>query len=198
MYRSFKKVARKVKSNSDSEIIDLLWSRSDDALSKLKEIYGSLCRHVAGNVLLNAEDVEECVNDTYLAVWNAIPPDRPQKLSSYICKITKNLALKKLRYNTALKRNPAMNVSMTEAEDFIFADTDLEKAALNKEVIIHINTFLKKLSFNERNIFLRKYFVGDSIAQISELFSFSESKVKTSLHRTKNKLSDYLVKKGLD
>jgi len=187
-----------VKDNNDIDIIKLFESRNDDAISTLKEKYGSLCRHVAGNVLTNSEDIEECVNDTYLAVWNTIPPEKPVKLSSYICKIVKNTALKKLRYNTASKRNSDMEVPLTETEDFISSGSEIEAQLENKETVTYINSFLKGLRFNDRNIFIRRYILGDSIAQISGMFNFSESKVKVSLHRTKNKLKEYLVKKGIE
>ncbi|MCL2627712.1 MAG: sigma-70 family RNA polymerase sigma factor [Oscillospiraceae bacterium] len=191
-------VVRAVKGNNDSDIIDLLWSRSDDALIKLKEKYGSLCRHVAGNILSCDEDIEECINDTYLAVWNNVPPEKPQKLSSYICKIARNISLKKFRYNTSSKRSVDMNIPLSEVEDFILSDVGVEAALQNKETITHINSFLRSLSFNDRNIFLRKYVLGDGVAQISQMFSFTESKVKVSLHRTRNKLKDYLIKRGIE
>jgi RNA polymerase sigma-70 factor (ECF subfamily) len=183
---------------TDSAIIDLFYERSEKAITEAKQKYYSLCRHIAKNILLYDEDVDECINDAFLAVWNAIPPERPDKLSAFVCKITKNIALNKYDYITSQKRNPNMAVSMTELEDCLYFYNDTATIVENREIITHINTFLRKISFDDRNIFLRKYFFGDSLIQISTTFKFSESKVKSSLHRTKNKLKSYLEKKGVE
>jgi RNA polymerase sigma-70 factor (ECF subfamily) len=179
------------------DITDLLWERSDDAIPALAAQYGGLCRHVVGNVLSSREDTDECINDVYLAVWNTIPPERPLKLSAFICKIARNLALKKYRYNTCAIRDSANSVPITEIEEYISHGADVAASLESAETIAQINDFLRGLSFNERNMFLRKYIIGDSIAQISAMFGFSEGKVKTSLHRTKSKLKAYLIKKGV-
>jgi len=182
---------------NDFEIIGLFESRSEDGISQAEKKYGNLCRHVAGSALSCYEDIDECVNDTWLAVWNAIPPQKPDKLSAFICKITKNLALKKYHHITTQRRNPNMAVSMTELQDCLPCNVSLESKIEDKETISHINDFLRRISFNDRNVFLRRYFIGDSIAQISKMFKFSESKVKSSLHRTRSKLKNYLIKKGV-
>jgi RNA polymerase sigma-70 factor (ECF subfamily) len=189
----------------DSGIVELFFERSESAISETEQKYGNLCRHIAESVLSCNEDIDECVNDALLAVWNAIPPEKPEKLSAFICKIVRNIALNKYDYITSQRRNPNMEVSMTELEDCVFisnsnrGNSDNVTAIVeNREIIAHINAFLRRISFDDRNIFLRKYFFGDSLAQISETFGFSESKTKSSLHRTRNKLKNHLTKKGVE
>ncbi|MCL2634903.1 MAG: sigma-70 family RNA polymerase sigma factor [Oscillospiraceae bacterium] len=183
---------------NDTDIIDLFCRRSESAVSQIEQKYGNLCRHVAKGVLSNNEDIDECVNDALFAVWNAIPPEKPEKLSAFICKITRNIALDKFDYITSKRRNPNMKVSMTELEDCLFQSNDVNSTVENREIISHVNAFLRRLSFDDRNVFLRKYFFGDSLAEIGKTFKFSESKVKSSLHRTRNKLKTYLIKKGVE
>jgi len=181
---------------SDAEIIVSFRARTEEAILETQKKYDKLCRHVVGNVLSCSEDIDEVINDAYLALWNSPPPESSEDLSPYLCKIAKNLALKKLRYNISQKRNSNMSVSLDDT-DFNTAD-DFVTALEGKETARHINNFLQKTKFTDRNIFLRKYFVGDSIEQISVTFGFSQSKVKSSLHRTRNKLREYLIKKGIE
>jgi RNA polymerase sigma-70 factor (ECF subfamily) len=181
----------------DADIIDLFERRSEEAISETQKKYGGLCRHIATNALSCNEDVDECMNDVYLAVWNAIPPESPDKLSSFICKITRNLSLKKYQYNVSQRRNHNMKISMTELQDCLPNNSDIVSDIENREINKHISDFLRMLNFNDRNIFLRKYFIGDSVSHISAMFQFSESKVKSSLHRTRGKLRNYLIKKGV-
>jgi len=187
----------KNKKMNDNQIIALFFERDESAIAQFEKKYGNLCRHIAKGILTCNEDIDECVNDALLAVWNAIPPETPEKLSAFICKITRNIALNKYDYITSQRRNPNMAVSITELEDCIFSSNDVTVTVENRETIAHVNTFLRRINFDDRNIFLRKYFFGDSLAQISTTFKFSESKVKSSLHRTKTKLKTYLIKQGV-
>jgi RNA polymerase sigma-70 factor (ECF subfamily) len=183
---------------TDREIIGLFQARSEKAICETQNKYGNLCRHIAGNILSRNEDVDECINDVMLAVWNRIPPDSPDRFSAFVCKVTRNTALNKYDYITSDKRNPNMTLSMTELENYIPQSGGVDSAVENREVISHINAFLRRISFDDRNIFLRRFFFGDSLSHICTTFSFSESKVKSSLHRTKNKLKSYLTKKGIE
>jgi RNA polymerase sigma-70 factor (ECF subfamily) len=182
---------------TDIQIIDLFGARSEEAISETEKKYGNLCRHIAKGVLSCEQDVDECVNDTLLAIWNTIPPENPDKLSAFICKVARNIALNKYDYISCGRRNPNTTVSMTELEDCLPDTDDVSSAVENREVIAHINDFLRRISFNDRNIFMRKYYFGDSLAHIARTFGFSESKVKSSLHRTRNKMKIYLTKKGI-
>jgi RNA polymerase sigma-70 factor (ECF subfamily) len=182
----------------DSEIISRFAARDEQAIRETSAKFGGLCRHIAANVLSSREDVDECLNDTWLAAWNTIPPAQPESLSAYLGKTVRNLALKKAEYNSSQKRGGAnAAVSMTELEDFLPHGVDLADEVEARETAKYVSGFLRTLSFADRNVFLRKYFVGDSLAQIGELFGFSESKVKSSLHRTRSKLKKELIKKGV-
>lgn len=182
----------------DSRIIDLYWERSENAIQETDIKYGKLCLHLAKNILLNFEEAEECVNDTYFGAWNAMPPAKPKVLCAFITRITRNLALKKIEYSTAQKRNPEVVVSLTELDDCI---SDIENVERQYEVEVlarHISDFLRAQTYVSRNVFIRRYWFYDSICDIASRFSMSESKVKSMLFRTRNKLKTYLVKEGFD
>ncbi len=182
----------------DNGIIDLFWKRSEQAIRETEIKYGKLCVHLAKNILLNVEDAEECVNDTYLGAWNAMPPARPSVLCAFIMRITRNFALKKIEYNTAQKRNPEVEVSLTELDDCISGIENVEHQYEAKVLAEHISDFLRVQDFESRNVFIRRYWFYDSICDIAARFSMSESKVKSLLFRTRNKLKTHLVKEGFD
>ena len=146
--------------------------------------------------MLNHEDAEECVNDTYFGAWNAIPPARPKVLCAFITRITRNLALKKIEYNTAQKRNPEVEVSLTELDDCISGVENVEQQYEAEILAKHISEFLRSQDYESRNVFIRRYWFYDSICDIAALFFMSESKVKSMLFRTRNKLKTHLIKEG--
>ena len=180
----------------DYKIIELYWERSEMAIAETQNKYGNLCRYISCNILSDREDADECVNDTYLTLWNTIPPQRPNLFSAYIGKITRNLALKKFEYNTAQKRNPEAVVSLSELEDCISGhEMPHEDEIMFKN---KLNTFLRSLDYEARNVFLRRYWFFDSVKEIAERFDISESKTASMLMRTRNKLRDYLVTEGFE
>lgn len=181
----------------DSQIIDLYWKRSDRAIKETDKKYGRLCLYVAKNILANIEDAKEVVSDTYLGTWNAIPPARPNVLSAFLCRITKNIALTKYDYNTAKKRNPEVLKSLSELDEIVSGIEDPQQQYEAIELARIINDFLKLLDYERRNIFLRRYWYYDSISSIASRFSMSESKVKSMLFRTRNKLKVYLFQEGV-
>ncbi len=181
----------------DFEIVELYFSRDEKAIKETDIRYGRLCFSVAANILGNDEDSEECVNDTYLSVWNAIPPTRPKNFAAFICKITRHLSLKKLDYNKAQKRTPTAIVSFNEFED-ILPDNTIIADIGNQEIGKMISTFLHTKSPVVRTVFVRKYWFFDSISDIAEKYSFTESKVKSMLYHTRNELRDYLRKEGVE
>jgi len=181
----------------DNGIINLYWQRSEQAIKETEIKYGKLCMHLARNILLSFEDAEECVNDTYLGAWNAIPPEKPNVLCAFITRITKNLALKKIEYNTAQKRNPEVEVSLTELDDCISGVENVEHQYEVQVLAKCISDFLRVQNYESRNVFIRRYWFYDSICDIATRFSMSESKVKSMLFRTRNKLKIYLVKEGI-
>ena len=177
----------------DSRIIMLFWQRSEDAIAAVQQKYGRYCYSIAYQILSNNEDAEECVNDTYIGAWNAIPPHRPEKLSVFLGKITRNLSLKKWRVRNAAKRGGGETVlALHELEECISSGNNIE-AYLNAEELAEIiNAFLGGLAVTERRVFLCRYWYFDSISDISVRFGFTQSKVKMMLKRTREKLLKYL------
>lgn len=176
----------------DTHIIKLFFDRNENAIKETEKKYGRLCRNVARNILANDEDVIECENDTYLSLWNSIPPDKPANLTAFLCKVTRNIALKKYAYNNAAKRSHELTLSIHELEDALGYNNDLSE----KELTEIINNFLDDLKQDERNVFIRRYFFFDSVKNIATRYSFSESKVKSMLFNTRNKLREYLKEEG--
>lgn len=183
---------------TDNEIVELYWQRSETAIKETEIKYGKLCRHIAMNILKNSEDADECVNDTYLGAWNAIPPQKPTVFSAYLCRITRNIALKKYGYSNAKKRSMQVEISLTELEDCVFGAKDIPYQFEAEHVAEVISDFLRTLSYENRNVFMRRYWFYDSISDISSRFAISESKVKSMLFRTRSKLKDYLMKEGIE
>ena len=179
----------------DQAIIRLFLDRSGDAIEKLSRKYGRLLHGIAANFLSDSRDIQECVNDTYLAVWNTIPPENPNPLSSYICRILRNIALKRRRSNTAQCRNNAYERSLDELAECI-PDTALEDAIRSRELGRSINRFLDTLPKESRIIFLRRYWFGDSVKNIAALTGIKENAVSVRLSRTRNALAQHLNKEG--
>ncbi len=180
----------------DIRIIELFFERNETALEETTRKYGQLCHSVAHNVLGNHADAEECTNDTYLALWNSIPPERPNSLKAFICKIARNLALKRLEYNTAAKRASNCVLSLNELDETIPDDSYAEDIA-DAELGEMIGTFLRSEKECARNVFIRRYYCYDSVSEIAGLYGFSESKVKSMLFHTRNRLKNYLTERGV-
>ena len=181
----------------DGKIIDLFWQRDESAIDETRRKYGKLCYSVAFNILGDSRDSEEAVNDTYLGVWNAIPPHKPVIFSSFITRITRNISLKIWRYKYAEKRGCNVVASLEELGDCIPADSSIDDEIDVKELSVHIDAFLRTLKENERVVFLRRYWFCDSIADIAKRFGASEGKIKMQLCRTRQKLREYLDKEGI-
>ena len=182
----------------DEKIIKLYFERDETALTKTAEKYGSYCYTIAFNVLGNEEDSRETVNDTYLETWNSIPPHRPSVLSAFIGKITRRLAISKWRKRTAEKRGGnEYELSLDELSECIADKSNTEKKLEDKEITALINKFLKELPETQRNVFICRYWYMDSVSSIAKEFRFSESKVKSMLMRTRQKLKQRLTEEGL-
>lgn len=183
---------------TDEKIIELYFNRDEQAIRETQIKYGNLCFKVAMNILNVAEDAEEAVNDTYLGVWNSIPPQRPNVFSAFLIKITRNLSLKKLRFKTAQKRgNGEATLSYDELSECIPDGQNILSTVEENELARVISDFLRALPEAERRIFICRYFYCDSIEEISKRFCFGESKVKMKLMRTRNKLRTHLTERGL-
>lgn len=181
----------------DLEIIELYFSRDEEAIKQTDMKYGKLCHSIANNILNNEQDSEECVNDTYVGVWNAIPPVRPNNLMAFVCKITRNLSLKRLEAQARQKRSQAILVSFDELAE-ILSDESITDGVSDENIGSLISDFLQNEKEDVRNVFIRKYFFFDSIGDIAKRYAFTESKVKNMLYHTRMKLKDFLIKEGIE
>ena len=178
----------------DQQIIGLLFQRSETAIFVLQQKFGGLCRSIISNILPDSRDVEECASDTYLRVWNSIPPQCPDRLDSYIARIARNVALDRYDYNTASMRHTGLTLAYEELAMFLPSREDQTDGV---EFRTFINRFLKGLPKPARMMFVRRYWYGESIAQIAVAFECGEEKVKSSLFRTRNKLRQAMIKEGI-
>jgi RNA polymerase sigma-70 factor (ECF subfamily) len=179
----------------DKILITLLWARNSDALKLLDRKFGSRLLSTAWNILNNPMDAEETVNDTYLAVWNTIPPQKPDPLSAFIYRICRNLALKRYRDNTARKRDTSYVLSLEELSGCIpgpCLEDDFDARELGRQ----IDNFLDTLSSENRSLFLRRYWFGDSVRDLAKAFGLSQNAASVRLSRIRNQLKDYLMKEG--
>ena len=179
----------------DRAIVALYWKRAETAILETKKQYGRLLLSISRGILRNEEDAEECENDTYLRAWDTIPPKRPEKLSAFLAKITRNLSLDRYDAKHAAKRGGGEVPLLLDELAEVVADekafpTDTEGLS---EVL---NAFLGRLKPDARTIFLRRYWFGDSVQEISARSGFGESKIKMSLLRTRQSLQEALEKEG--
>ncbi len=182
----------------DKKIIELFYERSEQAITELSKKYGSLCEKVANNILNNRLDAEECINDAYLGAWNSIPPHNPDSLVSYLCRIVRNLALKKYHENVALKRNSIYDTSLDELEEILPSSLSADGELEAKEVSKTIDRFLETLDRQSRIMFIRRYWYADSIEIIAENFKSSKNYVSVKLLRIRKALKKYLIKEGIE
>ena len=181
----------------DQEIIYLFFERSEQAINELIKKYGAAIRNVASNILKDAQDAEEAVSDTYLTVWNRIPPTKPKYLGAYSCRIARNLSLKRFYANTAEKRNSYYDVALDELEETIPALSTVESTYEAKELTGYLNQFLKDLSSEDRYLFLRRYWYGDMVSDIAENLNITPHKASVRLFRLRQKLQEFLKKEGM-
>lgn len=183
----------------DSKIVQLYWDRNEQAIPATSEKYGSYCVSIAKNILGNKEDAEECVNDTYMNAWNAMPPHRPNLLSIFLGKITRNLSLNRYKRNTADKRGGGEAAVVLDELIGIVSDTDsVEQEVDRKELVNAINSFLDALSPNKRSIFICRYWYFDSVFDIALRFGMTENNVSVTLSRLRLKLHNYLSERGFE
>ena len=181
----------------DSLIIELFNERSEQAIIELTDKYGRSARHTAANILSSEADVEECMNDTNLAVWNSIPPQKPDNLKAYYTAVARNTALTRYRSNTAQKRNSIYDTALDELEDCLAAKDDPSAELDAKELASAINAFLKKLSKEDRQMFVCRYWLADSIDDIAAKLHSKSSRISVRLFRIRERLKTYLIKEGL-
>jgi len=182
----------------DKVIIQLFNDRSEMAIHRTSEKYGSYLMKICMNVLNNREESEECTNDTYFTAWNQIPPDRPRRFLPYLGRIAKNSALNRYDYLKAAKRNRHFDVVLSELEYCITDVNQTEDYILEKELAGAISQYLRTLDENSRKIFIRRYWYSDSVREIGKMFGISQSNTKVILHRTRKNMKIYLEKEGYD
>ncbi len=181
----------------DNKIIELFFARSEQALAELSAKYGRLIFGIAKNILGDEEDARECENDTYLGAWRTIPPERPNPLSAYVCRIARNLSLKKYRSKKAQKRDCAFDLSMEELGDCLAAPS-IEETWSARELGQAIGRFLDTQNRESRTMFMRRYWFCDSIKEIAQRFAISENNASVKLSRIRVSLKKYLQKEGFD
>ena len=182
---------------TDEEIIDLFFERSEQAISELAEKHGNAVKRVAFNILGDLEDTKECVNDTWLGAWNSIPPHRPAPLRTYVCRIARNLATKKYHANFAQKRNSQYDVALDELAECIPDSNSVEDYVEADELAAIIDRFLDTLSYEDKFLFMRRYWFADSLADAAEMAGMSYNTAAVHLYRVKEKLKKQLIKEGV-
>ena len=181
---------------NDNEIIDLFFKRDEKAITALSQKHGRLFRKIANNILNNDADAEECLNDAYLAVWNTIPPQKPNALSSFAGRIVRNIATTRFHHLSAEKRNSFYDAALDELLDCIPStetadgdDTEILSAALND--------FLGTLSDEDCTIFMKRYWYSESVADISDEYEQTPHYISVKLYRIREKLRKFLEKRGI-
>jgi len=181
----------------DIKIIELFNLRDEQAISETDIKYGRSCRRMARDILSDREEAEECVDDTYLALWNAIPPQYPRNYPAYVFRILRNLGLNRLRQCHAQKRGGGeLPLALHELEAVLSSTNTPERAYEAKELVREINRFLAALSPDERAIFLSRYWLLLPTGEIAKRLGFSPSKVRTTLHRSRKRLHQHLSMEG--
>lgn len=179
---------------TDKEIVGLYLSRDESAISETKTAYGRLLQSIAFNILHNTQDAEECENEACLKAWNSIPPNKPQRLCAYLCKVARRLALDRYDYNTAAKRSGS--IPLDELEDCIASVCTAEDRLTAVALGELLNKFLEQHDRDTRVIFMRRFWFGESIAEIAQHLHATESMVKSRISRTLKKLKTFLEKEG--
>lgn len=179
----------------DKQIIKLLFARAENAINELSARFGKQLHRIAYNILGNPSDAEECTNDTYFALWNAIPPVSPDPLAPYVYRTGRNTALKRLHRESAQKRNSRYDVSLEELNGCLPGE-DMEQVIDARELGRAIDKFLEKQTKLGRYIFVRRYWYGDSIGGIANVLDMKENAVSVRLNRMRKSLKMYLKKEG--
>ncbi|MBP7187817.1 MAG: sigma-70 family RNA polymerase sigma factor [Ruminococcus sp.] len=180
----------------DASIIKLLFERNEQAVKEMKANYENLCYYIAGNILSQKEDQEECVNSAYMDVWSSIPPNKPDNLKTYLCKLVKNCALNRKKYNTAAKRNPDFSVSLDELAECIPDGKSVEERISDQQLGKAISAFLRTQPEKYRKVFVRRYWYSESVEDIAAFYDMNAKTVATYLFRVRKKLKAFLQKEG--
>ena len=178
----------------DKRIVDLYWMRSESAICETDKKYGKYCRYIAERILESEEDAREVQNDTYLQVWNTVPPERPTSLRAYLGAICRNLSLNRYEARHAQKRGGEVSLALDELAEFIASRE--EQDDINERLCELLDSFLATLPKRTRRVFLRRYWYASSISEIAKDYGMSENNVTVLLHRTRKTLAQLLQKEG--
>lgn len=182
----------------DQQIVDLYWRRDADAIGETASKYGGYCRTIAQNILSDRQDAEECLNDTWMGAWNAMPPHRPSRLGLFLGKITRNLAWDTVRARTARKRGGgACTAALEELGECVPSVPGADREVEDRELERMVDRFLHTLPERDCSVFLRRYWYVEPVERIAARYGMKENTVKTSLFRTRRKLRTYLEKEGI-
>ena len=182
----------------DEGILALYRDRREQALLETQAKYGRLCTRVADGILTDARDTEECVNDTYLHAWNAIPPEWPARLGAWLARVTRNLALSRLRSRTAQKRGGSeLPVLLDELSECLPGGEDPQQQIEGRELAAYIDRFLEGLKKEERDLFVARYFFAATLPELQECTHWSSGRISSMLQRTRKKMKHYLLEEGL-
>lgn len=181
----------------DAQIIALYWSRDGEAIRQTDEKYGAYCFTIAQRIVQSHEDSEECVNDTWLRAWNAMPPERPDYLKLFLAAITRNLSLDRLKERKTAKRvGGAAALALDELSECVSGSPEVEDAVIAKELSESVGRFLDTLPPETRKLFLRRYFFLESAEEIAQMYAMRPGTVTVALHRTRKKLREHLKREG--
>ena len=182
----------------DNAIVDLYWSRSEDAISETERKYGAYCRQVSWNILRSAQDAEECVNDTWLRAWNAMPSHRPARLQAFLAKLTRNLSLDRWEKAHAEKRGGGRTgLLLSELSECIPDPDTLEKILDDRAISAAIARWLRQQNPRQRVAFVRRYFYAESLTLVARRIGMTEGGTKSLLHRQRLSLRTYLEQEGI-
>ncbi len=183
---------------NDEKIIELYFARSENAITETDKKYGESCRKTAYSILGSHEDSEECTNDTYLKVWDVIPPQRPTKLGAFVMRILRNLAIDLLRHRTAFKSGGGYcSVGYDEIAECLPSSESVESTADRNSARKAVEKYLSSLPRDKKIMFMKRYFSCCTYADIAEDLNMTEGKVKMSLQRMREKLREHLEKEGI-
>ncbi|MDE6729030.1 MAG: sigma-70 family RNA polymerase sigma factor [Oscillospiraceae bacterium] len=178
----------------DKEIVELLYNRDERGVKAAQDKFSKLVKNICRGILRSSEEAEQCANDTLLRLWEAIPPDRPENLTGYVCKIARRLTLNQLRYDTAQMRNSDL---LTELDECIPSNCSVEKQAELSELTEVLNEWLRSLPEKQQRLFTLRYFYAYGVKEAAEVCGMSKTATTTALMRLRNSLKQYLTEKGV-
>ena len=181
----------------DQKIVDLYWERSEEAIAQTQKKYGKYCYHIAYTILYSNEDAEECVNDTYLRAWGAMPPAKPNRLSTFLGKITRNLALDRWEKNHAQKRGGAIELALDELSECLpDPEASPAEAVSSGELRQALNSFVAGLEETDRKLFVGRYFHSYSPRELADAYGMKENALNQRLYRIRERLRKHLSERG--